>query len=268
MYTSDSSRECSHAVLIPAQCLVRRRLGCRSQARAVSPHDLRQACRDVPPVQRPGLRAGGRLLAPAGAAVQGAARWRHGRLRLSRTEIQCAGPLHLHALAGNHQPVGLRALLSRGRAASFHLAVDGRSGAGRSRAGAGHALERRSGLGRRRQDHSCEVRLSPRGRQPDGPHPRDLRARLQHRQRPRRRSPVRRHPWRQDRDRDALDARHRGAAVLGRAVAASPARSTAGRSSTSRRPAPSTSTSAWRLPAPARRKATARRASTVLCSTP
>ena len=47
----------------------------------------------------------------------------------------------------------------------------------------------------------------------------------------RRRSAVRRHPWRQDRDRDALDARHRRAAVLGRAAAASPARSTAGRSS-------------------------------------
>ena len=84
----------------------------------------------------------------------------------------------------------------------------------------------------------------------------------------RRGSAVRRHPWRQDRDRDALDARHRGAAVLGGAAAASPARSTAGRSSVSRRPAPSTSTSAWRRPAPARRKATARRASTASCSTP
>ena len=124
------------------------------------------------------------------------------------------------------------------------------------------------GLGRRRQDHPREMRLPARGRQSDGSHARDLRAWLQHRQRPRRRSAVRRHPWRQDRDRDALDARHRGAAVLGRAVAASPARSTAGRSSISRRPAPSISTSAWRPPAPARRRATARRASTVSCSTP
>ena len=58
------------------------------------------------------------------------------------------------------------------------------------------------------------------------------------------------------------------AAVLGGAIAASPARLTAGRSSTSRRPAPSISTSAWRPPGPARRRATARRASTALCSTP
>ena len=82
-----------------------------------------------------------------------------------------------------------------------------------------------------------EVRLPPRGRQSDGPHPRDLRARLLHRQR--RTSPKR--PFdvtHGDKtvDRDALDARHRGAAVLGQATAASRARSTAGRSSTSRRP--------------------------------
>ncbi len=48
--------------------------------------------------------------------------------------------------------------------------------------GAGHALEPRSGLGRRRQDHSCQMRLPPRRRQSDGPDPRDLRARLEHRQ--------------------------------------------------------------------------------------
>ena len=48
----------------------------------------------------------------------------------------------------------------------------------------------------------------------------------------------------------------------------SQARSTAGRSSASRRRAPSISMSASRRPAPARRKATARRASTASCSTP
>src|SRR4029453_7751563 len=91
MYTYCTPKgECSHAVIVPAQCLVRRRLGRRSQTRAVSAHDLQQACRDVPPVQRAGVRAGRRLLASAGAAVEGTARRRHRRLRLSRAEVQCA----------------------------------------------------------------------------------------------------------------------------------------------------------------------------------
>ena len=89
----------------------------------------------------------------------------------------------------------------------YRLALDGRSGARRPGPRARPALERRSGLGRRRQDHPRQVRLPPRGRQSDGPHARDLRARLEHRQRCGRRGAVRRHPRRQDRDRDALDAR-------------------------------------------------------------
>ena len=90
-------------------------------------------------------------------------------------------------------------------------------------------------MGRRRQDHSCQVRLPAGGRQSDGPDARDLRAWREHRQRRGGGSAVRRHPWRDDRDRDALDEGHRSAAVLGRAVAESRDRSTAGRSSVSRR---------------------------------
>ena len=77
-------------------------------------------------------------------------------------------------------------------------------------------------------------------------------------QRARGRGALRRHAWRPHRDRDALDGGHRAAAVLGRPDRSTPtatrAGSTAGRSSASRRPAPSPSTSAWRRPAPARRK--------------
>ena len=45
-------------------------------------------------------------------------------------KFNAQGRLHLHALAGNHQSLGLRALLSGGRTPSFRVAVDGRSGAG------------------------------------------------------------------------------------------------------------------------------------------
>ena len=53
----------------------------------------------------------------------------------------------------------------------------GRSGAGRPGAGSRPALERRPGLGRRRQADPRGVRLQAGGRQPDGPDARDLRAR-------------------------------------------------------------------------------------------
>ena len=83
---------------------------------------------------------------------------------------------------------------------------------------------RRSGLGRRRQDHPRQLRLPPRARQPHGPDPRDLRARLLASAT----SAVAEAPFdvthgEKHRHRDALDARHRGAAVLGQAAAASPA---------------------------------------------
>src|SRR4051794_21887182 len=44
-------------------------------------------------------------------------------------------------------------------------------------------LERSPGLGGRRQDHPCQLQLPADRRQPDGPHPRTVRARLEHRSR-------------------------------------------------------------------------------------
>ncbi len=77
------------------------------------------------------------------------------------------------------------------------------------------------------------------------------------------RGAVRRHPWRPHGDGDPLDEGHRGAAVLGRpdprTPMATPARSTAGRSSASRRRRRSRSTSASHPPAAARYRATTAR---------
>ena len=167
------------------------------------------------------------------------------------------GPLHLHAVAGDDQPVGLRAQLPGGRDASPRLALAGRSGAGRSRQGAGPALERRSGLGRRRPTiHvKCDYRLvvdnlmdlthetfvhgSSIGNRAVAEAP----FKVTHSDAPRRPS----------RAGCATSSRRRS----GPRSSASRARSTAGRSSASSRRAPSPSTSASRRPAPARRKATA-----------
>ena len=89
-------------------------------------------------------RARGRLLAPAAAAVARPARRRRGRLRLPRPRLQFGRPLHPHAGAEDDQSVGLRARLSGRRAASSRLGLAGRSGAGRSRAHARFPLERRA----------------------------------------------------------------------------------------------------------------------------
>jgi len=74
--------------------------------------------------------------------------------------VQRRGPLHAHAQPGNAQPFGLRAPLSGGREAPLHLGLAGRPGAGRRIADPRPALERRSGLGRRRQDDPREVRFT------------------------------------------------------------------------------------------------------------
>ena len=127
--------------------------------------------------------------------------------------------MRAHAFAGDPESLGLRAQLPGAREASLHLGLAGRSGTGRSGAHSRSALERRSGLGRRRQAHAREVRLPPRGGQPDGPDPRDLRPRRQHRPRSGGRGTVRGDQHRALGDGHALDARHRSAAVLGRAAA-------------------------------------------------
>jgi hypothetical protein len=170
------------------------------------------------------------------------------------------GPLHTHAVAGDDQPVGLRARLSGRGAAPLRLGVAGRCRAGRPGADPRPALERRPGLGRRRQADPGEVRLPAGARQPDGPDARDLRARRSIGDRAVAEAPfVATHG-----DRSATvtrwmeEHRRRRRSGPGRSAmrAATPGRSTAGRSSASRRHAPWPSTSAWRLAGTGAKRAT------------
>ena len=133
--------------------------------------------------------------------------------------LQLGRPLHLHAGPEDHQPVGLRARLSRRRAPPHGLGLARRPGPRGPGQGARLPLERRHRMGRRgRHLLRPEVRLPPHHRQPDGPDPRDLRPRRLHRPRRHHRHALRHHPHGPDDDGDALDARHRAAAVLGKAA--------------------------------------------------
>jgi hypothetical protein len=134
--------------------------------------------------------------------------------RLDGDEVTCG----YHGLVYNaegrctHMPSARRRSTRRPACAAFRwwsaplcLGLARRPGQGRPGAGARPALERRPGLGRRRQADHGEVRLPPGGRQPDGPDARDLRARRQHRPAGGGRGAVRRHPRRPHRHRDPLD---------------------------------------------------------------
>ena len=172
-------------------------------------------------------RAGGRLLAPAAAAVEG---------KLVGDDVVCGyhglrlrrgGPLRLHAVAGDDQPgraVRCYPVVERHRfvwvwpgdpaLADPDLIPDLHWNDDPEWAGDGKMIHAR-------------LQLPADRRQPDGPHPRDVRARRQHRaaidRRGRRsRSPTaptlgHRHP---------VDARHRAAAVLADATAGSSRRAT------------------------------------------
>ena len=99
------------------------------------------------------------------------------------------------------------------------------------------------------------LQLPARARQPDGPHPRGVRARLEHRPGRAERIGVRRHPRRHHRHRRAggcwtSNRRRSGSRTCATSSRGSRAGSTAGRSSTSRRRRRSASTSEWRRPAP------------------
>ena len=182
-------------------------------------------------------------------------------MRLSRPRLQLLWPLRVHAVAEDHQSRRLRACLSGRGAPSLRVGVAGRSCARRSGARARPALERRSGVGRRRQAHPSRVRLQADRRQPDGPHARDVRARRFDRPALDRGGAVRGHARQQaatSRAGCATSTRPRsGACSSSGSTAGRPARSIAGRSSTSRRRAPSPSTSASRRRGPARPRATA-----------
>ena len=72
----------------------------------------------------------------------------------------------------------------------------------------------RPDVGRRRQDDPRQLQLPADHRQPDGPHPRAVRARVEHRPRLALGVRLRGHPHRPDRHGHQVDARHRAAAVL------------------------------------------------------
>src|ERR1700730_5953027 len=80
LYTSgirqEPTRGNRHVPFLPDECVVRRRLGRRYHARAVSAHGRRQARRDVSGCGRGGDPSGGRLLASEGAAFKRPARGR------------------------------------------------------------------------------------------------------------------------------------------------------------------------------------------------
>jgi len=113
-----------------------------------SAHDLRQACRDVPPVQRTSRALEDACWHRLGAAVQRETRRRQPWAAASHgLKIQRAGPLHLHALAETINPsacVRSYPVVERHRSSGC--------GWGRSRALADPTLvpdcmERRPGLG-------------------------------------------------------------------------------------------------------------------------
>ena len=211
---------------------------CRARSAASS--------RVVPEGQWRGCSAGGCLLAPPGAALQGAARRRQlvcgyhglkynaqGRCTFmpSQETINPSACVRAYPVVERHRFVWLWP----GDPALADPALV-----------PGHALERRPGwAGDGKTIHvKCDYRLVV-----------DNLMDLTHEtfvhgssigNRRGRRSAVRRHPWREDGDGDALDEGHRAAAVLGRAVAQARSASIAGRSSVSRRRARSISTSASR----------------------
>ena len=163
---------------------------------------------------------------------------RRGRLRLSRARFQRRRPLQLHAGAEDDQPFRLRARLSRRRAASARLGLAGRSRARRPRrvpdfhwndgtewVGDGGTFVSLKCDWRLVVDnlmdltHETYVHSDSIGDDAILDTPFDVTHDRPHR------------------DHDALDDRHRAAAVLGASSSASRAPSTAGRSSASRRPA-------------------------------
>ncbi len=235
-------------------------------------HRLRPEARHVPAPRRQVARAGGRLLAPAAAAVQGT---------LLGDEVTCG----YHGLVFNgdgrctympsQKTLNPSACVRAFPVVERHRFVwvwPGDPALRRPGNDPRPALERRPGLGRRRQAHPREVRLPAGARQPHGPDARDLRARQQHRPAGRGRGALRRHPRPPHRHRDALDGGHRSAALLGRPAEArhrlrGPRRPLADHPLRSalhhrhrRRRGPGRQRRAAR--------ATARRASTASCSTP
>ena len=199
---------------------------------------------------------------PAGTACcrcQGHAAQRRGHLRLPRPGLQRRRPLHPHAVAGNHQPVGLRARFPVVQKHRFVWVWPGdpalADAVARCPTCTGTTTRHWAGDGKL---HHGEVRLPARARQPDGPDARDLRARHAA-------SASARWPRRPSSRRTATaprpsragwktSTRRRSGPRSSSTPPATKARSTAGRSSASRRRARSRSTSAWRPPAAARRR--------------
>ena len=179
----------------PAERLVRRRLGPRGHPQADGATDRRPPAGAVPHRGRQGRGPGGRLLAPAGAAVHGQDH-RQGRdpVPVPRHRLQLSRPLRLHAGPGDHQPQRDRAVLSGGRAPPLRLGVAGRPDQGRSGAWSRTCTRWTPRSGQATARPSRRVQLPAGAGQPDGPHPRGVRPRLQHRAGRAQRVRLRGHP--------------------------------------------------------------------------
>ena len=201
---------------LPAQRLVRRRLGSRGDAHDPRPH---VAGRPLALYRT----EDGRPVALADACWHRLAPLSLGKL-IGKEEIQCpyhghplqrGGPLHLDAGAGDHQPQRRPSPRSRWSSAT---AFSG-SGSATRRSPTPptipdmHQMDRPR-LDRRRADDLRPLQLPARSRQPDGSHARGVRARLEHRPSRAQRVRLRGDPRRHHGHRHPVDARHRPAAVL------------------------------------------------------
>ena len=183
----------------------------------------KQEDRHVPPQGRPGRGARGRLLASPRAAVARAAGGRHRRLRLSRPEYNAQGRCtHMPSQETINPSACVRSYPVVEKHRFIWLWMGDPALADPALVPDLHWNDDPAWAGDGKTIHvNCDYRLVR--RQSHGPDPRDLRARLQHRRRAVAEAPFQTSPTATStRDRDALDDRHRAAAVLGRRSSARP----------------------------------------------
>ena len=166
----------------PAERVVRRGVGPRGDVQgAAGPHRGRTPARSLAHRGRTGLRPGRRLLAPAGPAVEGEDPRRGAAVPVPRAALQPGRTVHVDAGPADGEPERHRALVPGRRAAPVPLGLAGRLRPRRPRPGPGHAPDGLARVGRGRRDDPGRLQLPARAGQPDGPHPRGVRALLEHR---------------------------------------------------------------------------------------
>ena len=196
----------------PAERLVRRGVGPRGDLQgAAGPHRRRSPTRPVAHRGRPGLRPGRRLLAPTGPAVEGQDPRRRAAVPLPRAALQ-------------PRPGGAPRCRPRRRSTRAPPCPRSRSSSGTASSGSGSATPTsptrdlsptctrwtRPSWAGDGETIAGGLQLPARAGQPDGPHPRGVRALLEHRAGRALGVRVRGDPRRPARDRESLDARHRG----------------------------------------------------------